>query len=75
MMANLPLLKHNLPLISLISVPKKEYITAILAIYELNDVSLLADVFVENYLKYMHRYAPSLDFSSPDNSMYIPSFL
>lgn len=56
MTANLPLLKNNLPLISLLAVEKRTYITAILAIYELNNVSLLADIFVGNYLLNMKRY-------------------
>jgi Fic family protein len=54
--SNLPLLKNNLPLISLLAVEKRKYINAILAIYELNDVSLMRDLFVDNYLLNMHRY-------------------
>ena len=56
MISNLPLLKKNLPLISLLAVEKRDYITAILAVYELNNVSLLADIFVSNYLLNMKRY-------------------
>lgn len=56
---NLPLVKHHLPLISFLQAEKKQYITAILAIYELNDVSLMADLYVENYLLNMHRYVPT----------------
>ena len=56
MVANLPLLKHNLPLISFLAVERKVFITAILAVYELNDVSLLADIFVQNYLLNVERY-------------------
>ncbi len=56
MSANLPLLKNNLPLISLLAVDKRRYIDSILAIYELCDVSLMTDLFVENYLLNMHRY-------------------
>ena len=56
MAANLPLLKYNLPLISLLDVERKHFITAILAIYELNDVSLLSDIFVQNYLLNVGRY-------------------
>jgi Fic family protein len=57
MMANLPLLKNNLPLISLLSVEKKEYITAILAIYELQDTSLLSAIYTENYTERASRYS------------------
>ena len=56
MSANLPLLKHNLPLISFLAIEKRDYIDAILAIYELNDVSLMAKLYTENYLLNMHRY-------------------
>ena len=56
MLCNLPFLKNNLPLFSLLWVDPKEYITAILAIYELNDVSLLAWIYVENYLLNINRY-------------------
>lgn len=56
MSANLPLLKNHLPLISLLAVDKRTYINAILAIYELNDTSLMADIFVGNYLLNMKRY-------------------
>lgn len=37
-------------------IKEKMYINAILAVYELNDVSLMADLFLENYLLNMHRY-------------------
>lgn len=53
MMEILPLLKNHIPLISLLGVEKKDYITAILAIYELNDVSLLAKIYTENYIQNM----------------------
>jgi hypothetical protein len=56
MTSNLPLLKHNLPLISLLAVEKRTYISAILAVYELNDVSLLRNLFVDNYLLNFNRY-------------------
>lgn len=56
MSANLPLLKHNMPLISFLAVEKRDYIDAILAIYELGDPSLMARVFAENYILNMRRY-------------------
>lgn len=56
MSSNLPLLKNNLPLISLLAVQKRNYINAILTIYELNDVSLMRNLFVDNYLLNMKRY-------------------
>ena len=56
MMCNLPLFKHNLPLMSLLQAEKQEYITAVLAIYELNDPSLMAELYTNNYLLNMDRY-------------------
>jgi len=53
---NLPLIKHNLPVLSLIQLEKKKYILAILAIYELNDTSLMQNLWVENYLLNLQRY-------------------
>lgn len=56
MICNIPFLKNNLPLISLLSVGKRDYITSLLAIYELNDASMLTQIFVENYIKNIWRY-------------------
>ncbi len=54
--SNFPLLRAGLPPISLLQVNQKDYITAILAIYELNEVSLMADLFLKNYRLNMDRY-------------------
>ncbi|EKE28287.1 MAG: hypothetical protein ACD_3C00083G0026 [uncultured bacterium (gcode 4)] len=54
--SNIPLIKNWLPPFSLLQINDRDYINSILAIYELNDVSLMADIFVENYLKNMNRY-------------------
>lgn len=53
---NIPLLKHNLIPFSFLTVEKKKYITALLAIYELNDVTLLKEVFLDAYKKSHERY-------------------
>lgn len=55
-LCNLPLIKNNLWILSLLQVKERDYITAILAIYELNDVSLMRDLFVNNYLLNYKRY-------------------
>lgn len=47
--ANIPLIKKNLCPLSFIDVPEKTYINGLLAIYELNRVDLLRDVFVWAY--------------------------
>ena len=54
--ANIPLIAHGHAPISLIAVEPKTYTNAILAIYELNDPSLMARVFAENYILNMRRY-------------------
>lgn len=53
---NIPLIQNWLPPLSLLQVSERDYIDAILAIYELNDVSLLAKVYTENYLLNLDRY-------------------
>jgi Fic family protein len=55
-MCNLPLIKANLPILSLLQVDKKQYIVSILAIYELNDINLLKNIFVSNYLLNLPSY-------------------
>lgn len=56
MACNLPLLKNRLAPFSFLGVEPKEYITAILAVYELRDTSMLADLFVKNWLANRSRY-------------------
>jgi Fic family protein len=54
--SNIPLIARWLPPLSLLQVKERDYIDAVLAIYELCDPSLMAQVFTENYLLNMHRY-------------------
>jgi Fic family protein len=54
--SNIPLIKNWLAPFSFLQIKQKDYIDSILAIYELNDVSFLAKLFVENYLINMNRY-------------------
>lgn len=55
-MWNLPLIKHNLPVLSMIQLEKKKYIISILSIYELNNVDLLQNIWTENYLLNLEKY-------------------
>lgn len=55
--ANIPLIKHNLCPLSFVDVPQQVYISAMLAIYELNRVELLRDVFVWAYQRSCARYS------------------
>jgi Fic family protein len=54
--ANIPLIASGLPPLSFLEMRERDYIDAILAIYELNDPSLMAQVFAENYVLNMRRY-------------------
>jgi Fic family protein/DNA-binding transcriptional ArsR family regulator len=54
--ANIPLVRHNLCPLSFIGVPKEDYILALLAVYELNRVDYLHDVFVSAYEQSAARY-------------------
>lgn len=54
--ANLPLIKNWFIPFSFLQIKDRDYINAILAIYELNDVSLMRDLFVDNYILNLKRY-------------------
>jgi len=54
--SNIPLIQNWLIPFSFLQINDRDYINAILAIYELNDISLLRDLFVENFLLNMKRY-------------------
>ncbi|MEF2175212.1 MAG: Fic family protein [Candidatus Absconditabacteria bacterium] len=55
-MCNLPLIKNNLPVLSLIQLEKKKYIIGILSVYELNNFDLLQNIWTENYLLNLEKY-------------------
>jgi Fic family protein len=55
--ANIPLNRHNLIPLSFVDVPDDLYIRGLLAIYELNRVELLRDVFLWAYERSSARYA------------------
>lgn len=54
--ANLPFFQRNLAPLSFTGVAEKDYTDAMLAVYELNEVSLLRDVFVQAYERSAERY-------------------
>jgi Fic family protein len=54
--ANIPFLKHNLCPLSFIEVPDRAYVEGTLAVYELNEVELLADVFAWAYERSCQQY-------------------
>lgn len=55
--ANIPLIRQNLCPLSFVGVPDRDYVDGILAVYELNRVELLRDVFVHAYERSCARYA------------------
>ncbi|KAA0179334.1 Fic family protein [Cupriavidus gilardii] len=55
--ANIPLIRQNLCPLSFVDVPQQVYISAMLAVYELNRVELLRDVFVWAYQRSCARYS------------------
>lgn len=54
--ANIPFIRHNLSPLSFIDVTAKDYIEALLGIYELNRVELLRDIFVRAYGRSCQQY-------------------
>ncbi len=55
--ANLPLMQENLCPLSFVDVPEQLYINGLLGIYELNQIDLLAEVFVWAYERSCLRYS------------------
>lgn len=55
--ANIPFIKKNLSPLSFVDVPRDLYIEAVLGVYELNNISLLKDLFVWAYGRSAEQYA------------------
>lgn len=55
--ANLPFIQGNLSPLSFVDVPQRAYVDAILAVYELNRLELLRDVYVWAYERSCARYS------------------
>ncbi len=65
--ANIPLIRENLSPLSFVDVPQHLYVEAILGVYELNDVTLLRDVFIWAYERSCARYpAVAQSLGDPD---------
>ena len=54
--ANIPLIKRNLSPLSFVDVPERAYVEGTMAVYELNRIELLRDVFVWAYERSCLRY-------------------
>ena len=55
--ANIPLIQQNLCPLSFVDVPQQAYVNGLLAVYELNRIELLRDVFVWAYERSCQRYS------------------
>ena len=55
--ANMPLIQKNMAPLSFVDVPTRDYADGVLAVYELNRIELLRDVFVWAYERSAGRYA------------------
>ena len=56
LVANIPLIKHNLCPITFMGISKRAYTQAVLGVYELNRIELLRDVFVAAYSRSVGEY-------------------
>jgi len=57
LVANVPMMLHNLCPLSFVGVPREDYLQATLAVYELHKIDYLRDVFVSAYRKSCDRYS------------------
>ena len=55
--ANIPLIQHNLCPLSFLDLPERDYVDAMLGVYELNRIELLRDVYVRAYARSCQQYA------------------
>lgn len=55
--ANIPLIKQNLSPLSFVDVPETTYISALLAVYELNRIELMREVFIWAYERSCSLYS------------------
>lgn len=55
--ANIPLIQNNLSPLSFVDVPESVYISALLGVYEFNQIDLLRDVFIWAYERSCLRYS------------------
>lgn len=59
--ANIPLVRHNLAPLSFVDVPQADYVAGTLAIYELNRIEILRDVFSWAYERSCQRFTAIKD--------------
>jgi Fic family protein len=59
--ANIPLLKRNRVPLSFNAIEKDDYASAMIAVYELNDVRPMIDLYVESYLRTCQEYDATVE--------------
>ncbi|MFC7338949.1 Fic family protein [Haloferula chungangensis] len=69
--ANIPLMKHNLCPLAFVGVSREDYLQATLALYELRRVEYLRDVFVSAYQKSCDRYSAIRQVLGDPNPLYV----
>lgn len=67
--ANIPFIKTNLSPLSFLDVQAQDYAHATLAVYELNDVSLLRDLYLDAYERSVQRYQAVASSVGPPNRL------
>jgi len=68
---NIPLIRDNLSPLSFIDVPKNDYISGLLAIYELNKIDLMKDIFIWAYERSSIRYKLNINLLGEPNLFYM----
>lgn len=69
--ANIPLMQHNLCPLAFVGVSRDDYVQATLAVYELRRVEYLRDVFVSAYRKSCDRYSAIRQVLGDPNPLYV----
>jgi Fic family protein len=69
--ANIPLMQHNLCPLAFVGVSRDDYVQATLAVYELRRVDYLRDVFVSAYRKSCDRYSAIRQVLGDPNPLYV----
>lgn len=59
--ANIPLIHHNLVPLSFNDISQKDYTDAMIAVYELNNVTPLIDLYVHSYLRTAMLYDATIE--------------
>jgi len=71
LVANIPLMQHNLCPLAFVGVSREDYLQATLALYELRRVEYLRDVFVSTYRKSCDRYSAIRQVLGDPNPLYV----